>query len=64
MSMGQSLKECENRGGYLWRYKKPSLVIAEPFFVDNDHNLAMAMEGMDGLAIAYSNAIDEISQVV
>lgn len=54
-------KSSEDRGGYLLRYTNAPCVIAEPFFIDNDHDLARAQEDLDGLASAYANAIDEIS---
>ena len=57
-------KTAEDRGGYLLRYTKAPCVIAEPFFIDNDEDLARAQEDIDGLATAYANAIDEISNVV
>jgi N-acetylmuramoyl-L-alanine amidase len=57
-------KTSEDRGGYLLRYTNAPCVIAEPFFIDNDHDLARAQEDLYGLAAAYTNAIDEISQIV
>ena len=55
-------KASEDRGGYLLRYTKSPCVIAEPFFVDNDDDLARAQEDMDRLTAAYAAAIDEIAQ--
>ena len=55
-------KTAEDRGGYLLRYTKAPCVIAEPFFIDNDDDLARAQEDMEGLAAAYANAIEAISQ--
>jgi len=57
-------RTAEDRGGYLLRYTKAPCVIAEPFFIDNDSDLARAEEDIDGLAAVYANAIDEISQIV
>jgi N-acetylmuramoyl-L-alanine amidase len=57
-------RTSEDRGGYLLRYTKAPSVIAEPFFIDNDSDLARAQEGIDGLTAAYANTIDEISQIV
>ncbi|MDL1987180.1 MAG: N-acetylmuramoyl-L-alanine amidase [Deltaproteobacteria bacterium] len=57
-------KTSEDRGGYLLRYTNAPCVIAEPFFIDNDHDFARAQKDLDGLAAAYTNAIDEISQIV
>lgn len=55
-------KTSEDRGGYLLRYTKTPCVIAEPFFIDNDDDLARALEDIDGLAGAYAKAIDQISK--
>lgn len=55
-------KTSEDRGGYLLRYTKSPCVIAEPFFIDNDDDLARAQEDMDGLTAAYAAAIDQIAQ--
>ncbi len=57
-------KTAEDRGGYLLRYTKAPCVIAEPFFIDNDDDLARAQEDIDGLALAYARAIEEIAKVV
>ncbi|NIQ37625.1 MAG: hypothetical protein GTN81_03425 [Proteobacteria bacterium] len=59
---GLKPKTAEDRGGYLLRYTKAPCIIAEPFFIDNDNDLARAQEGMDGLVGAYVKAIEEISQ--
>ncbi len=55
-------KTSEDRGGYLLRYTKSPCVIAEPFFIDNEGDLARAQEDMDGLTAAYAAAIDQIAQ--
>jgi len=55
-------KTTEDRGGYLLRYTNAPCVIAEPFFIDNDNDLAGTQEDMDGLVAAYAAAIEEISQ--
>jgi N-acetylmuramoyl-L-alanine amidase len=39
-------------------------VIAEPFFISNDSDLARAQSDLDGLAIAYAKAIEEIARVI
>ena len=54
-------RTAEDRGGYLLRYTKAPCVIAEPFFIDNDKDLARAQEDLDGLAGAYARAIEDIS---
>ena len=57
-------KTAEDRGGYLLRYTKAPCVIAEPFFIDNDDDLARAQEDIGGLAEAYARAIEGIAKVV
>ena len=57
-------KTSEDRGGHLLRYTRAPCVIAEPFFIDNDQDLAKATENLEGLAAAYARAIDEMAQVV
>jgi len=57
-------KTAEDRGGYLLRYTDAPCVIAEPFFIDNDRDLARAQEDIEGLVAAYATAIDEISRGV
>jgi N-acetylmuramoyl-L-alanine amidase len=63
-SRGTKPKTAEDRGGYLLRYTHAPCVIAEPFFIDNDEDLAKAQENIEGLAKAYADAIDEISDDV
>lgn len=43
---------------------KAPAVIAEPFFISNDDDLAKAMGDMDALATAYAKAIEEIAEMV
>ena len=57
-------KGSEERGGYLLRYTKAPCVIAEPFFIDNDEDLAKARNDLEGLAGAYASAIDAMAQAV
>jgi N-acetylmuramoyl-L-alanine amidase len=61
---GLKPKTSEDRGGYLLRYTKAPCVIAEPFFIDNDDDLARAQEDLEGLAMAYAKAIDTISLIL
>jgi len=61
---GIKAKDSEDRGGHLLRYTKAPCVIAEPFFIDNDQDLARARDDLDGLAGAYASAIDEMAQAV
>ena len=63
-SRGIKPKTTEDRGGYLLRYTTAPCVISEPFFIDNDNDLAVAMEKRDELAEAYAMAIDEISEFI
>ena len=57
-------KTAEDRGGYLLRYTKAPCVIVEPFFIDNDDDLARAKKDIGGLATAYSDAIEGLSQII
>jgi N-acetylmuramoyl-L-alanine amidase len=57
-------KTSEDRGGNLLRYTKAPCVVAEPFFIDNDQDLAKARDDLEGLAGAYASAIDAMAQVV
>ncbi len=57
-------KTSEDRGGYLLRYTDAPCVIGEPFFIDNDNDLKKVQKDLDGLAIAYAVAIDEIAEEV
>ncbi len=57
-------KTSEDRGGYLLRYTNAPCVIAEPFFIDNDDDLARAQENIEGFAETYAGAIDEICQFI
>jgi N-acetylmuramoyl-L-alanine amidase len=43
---------------------KAPAVIAEPFFISSDDDLAKAMGDMEGLAEAYAKAIEEIAETV
>ena len=57
-------RTAEDRGGFLLRYTKSPCVIAEPFFLDNDKDLARAQKNLNGLATAYVNAIKEVAQFI
>ena len=61
---GAKPKTVEDRGGPLLRSTKAPCLIAEPFFIDNNSDLARAQEDLDGLAAVYAAAIDEISRIV
>jgi len=60
---GTKPKTVEDRGCPLLRSTKAPCLIAEPFFIDNNSDLARAQEDLDGLAAAYAAAIDEVSQI-
>jgi len=57
-------KTAEDRGGYLLCYTKAPVVLAEPFFIDNDRDLEIAQSDLDGLATAYATAIHEVAGLV
>lgn len=57
-------KTSEDRGGFMLKFTKAPCVIAEPFFLDNNDDLAKARQDLDGLAGAYAKAIDEISEIL
>ena len=61
---GTKSKKAEDRGGYLLRYTNAPCLISEPFFIDNDSDLARANEDLDGLAGAYTDAIDKIAAYI
>ena len=61
---GTKAKTVEDEGGFLLRYTKAPCVIAKPFFIDNDHDLARAMEDLEGLAEVYAAALDEFSKTL
>ena len=50
--------------GTLRRQGRLKCVIAEPFFIDNDQDLAKAREDLDGLAAAYAEAIDKMAGLI
>jgi len=47
-----------DRGGYLLKKTKMPCIIAEPFFIDCDRSLMLAMMKVDELAKAYANGIE------
>ncbi len=61
---GVKPKTAEDRGGYLLCYTKAPAVISEPFFIDNDADLAVAQSDLEGLAMAYASAIDEMASMI
>ncbi|MBD1389396.1 N-acetylmuramoyl-L-alanine amidase [Neiella sp. HB171785] len=57
---GARPKTSEDRGGYLLKNTNAPCVIAEPFFIDNDNDLAIAQEKYAELVLAYVEAIVSI----
>jgi N-acetylmuramoyl-L-alanine amidase len=56
--------DARGRGSHLLKRTKAPAVIVEPFFIDNDSDLALAQKDLDGFAQAYANAIDEIAKFI
>ena len=61
---GVKPKSSEDRGGFLLRYTNMPCLIAEPFFIDNDEDLAKANSNRKELVQAYADAITEIAGVI
>ena len=57
-------RTSEDRGGYLLRYTRAPCIIAEPFFIDNDADLASAQADPKGLARAYADAIESMAETL
>ena len=57
-------KRSEDRGGYLMRYTLAPCIIAEPFFIDNDADLRMALGNYEEMVTAYADAIEKIAGVI
>jgi N-acetylmuramoyl-L-alanine amidase len=57
-------KTAEDRGGLLLCSTHAPCVIAEPFFIDNDQDLARAQANLEGLAASYAAAIEAMSAVI
>ncbi len=52
-------KKETDRGAHLLKFTKAPCVICEPFFIDNNEDLAVALRRKNRLAAAYARAIDE-----
>lgn len=61
---GAKPKTAEDRGGLLLRATNAPCIIAEPFFIDNDHDLATAQSNLEGLSETYASTIKDISEIV
>ena len=53
--------DVEDRGGHLLRYTHAPCVILEPFFIDNDDDLAIGLEKKDELAALLAQIIEEFA---
>ena len=53
-------KTSEDRGGPVLRYTKAPCILAEPFFIDNDHDLDQAKIQYEWLVKAYGDSILQI----
>lgn len=58
---GVKPKTSEDRGGNLLKNTRAPCIIVEPFFIDNDGDLARARERLDDLVAAYASAIDAVA---
>ena len=52
------------RGAHLLKFTTAPCVICEPFFIDNDKDLKIALRRRKRLAAAYASAIDEASEAL
>lgn len=57
-------KTSEDRGGTVLRYTKAPCLIAEPFFIDNNNDLATAQNSRTKLIDAYVSAIEAIAEAL
>lgn len=57
-------KQQSDRGGSLLKFTQAPCVICEPFFIDNNADLAVANRRKIGLAKAYAAAIDEAGELL
>ena len=51
--------DSEDKGGYLLKYTKAPCILIEPFFIDNNADLARAIKKEDKLIQAYVNFIHD-----
>mgnify|MGYP000383261859 CR=1 FL=1 len=59
---GIKAKTVEDRGGYLLKETSAPCLIAEPFFIDNDSDIASAYANRHELIAAYVSAIQDIAE--
>ncbi len=57
-------RTSEDRGGNLLRYTYAPCLIAEPFFINNDEDLRIAMENREQLITAYADTIVTIAMEI
>ncbi len=57
-------KSAEDRGGYLLKSTLAPCVIAEPFFIDNNSDLKVAIDNRDALIKAYATSIESIANAI
>lgn len=57
-------KTAEDRGGNLLKNTVSPCVIAEPFFIDNDEDLQIAIDKRDNLVKAYASGIEAIAKSI
>lgn len=60
-NLGIKAKTTNDESELLFRYTTAPCVIAKSFFMDNDHDVNLALENVETLADAFAKAIDEIS---
>lgn len=61
---GIKARTVEDRGGSLLKYTNAPCVIAEPFFIDNDDDFAVANKKRDKLIEAYATSISQIANIL
>lgn len=54
----------DGRGGYLLEHTHAPAMIAEPFFIDNDGDLAWTIRNREKLVRAYADAIEMIGTII
>jgi len=61
---GIKAKTVEDRGGFLLKSTNAPCLIAEPFFIDNDHDLEVAENHRAELVKAYADSIQKMASLV
>ncbi len=61
---GIKAKTTEDRGGYILKQTNAPCLISEPFFIDNDHDLAIANEKRAELVYAYVKSIKKMACIL